>query len=137
MALISWAQAFFLLLEFFGILRVILIGFLVKEGSNICHNLEIMKTRTSYKLFSKIIKTFSEKLPKFSVKTEFFLFNCLLGKVTVYEQSLKRPFSLKVGNRLFDRNLLFVDVNILVIVAKYDMRNLRLLGGNLRLFGLQ
>jgi hypothetical protein len=57
--------------------------------------------------------------------------------VTVYEQSLKRPFSLKEGNRLLDRNLLFVDVNIVLIVAKYDMRNLRLLGGRLRLFGLQ
>lgn len=89
------------------------------------------------KTFSKIIKTFSEKLLKFSVKTEFFLFNCLLGKVTVYEQSLKRPFSLKEGNRLLDRNLLFVDVNMLLIVAKYDMRNLGLLGGRVRLFGLQ
>ena len=93
---------------------------------------------------NKVLKTFFEnllkffrKLPKFSVKTEFFLFNCLLGKVTVYEQSLKRPFSLKVGNRLLDRNLLFVDVNILIIVAEYDMRNLRHLGGNVRLFGLQ
>jgi len=95
-------------------------------------NKKVLKT-----FFSKIIKTFSEKLPKFSVKTEFFLFNCLLGKVTVYEQSLKRPFSLKEGNRLLDRNLLFVDVNILVIVAKYDMRNLRLLGGSVRLLGLQ
>ena len=111
---------------------------MIKEGSKrivTIRNYENKKVLKTF--FQKFIKTFSEKLPKLSVKTEFFLFYCLLGKVTVYEQSLKRPFSLKEGNRLLDRNLLFVDVNILLIVAKYDMRNLGHLGGSVRLFGLQ